>query len=154
MLLLILLLPAVLQMLAMAFDELVFHRRRGLPRWERLGHPLDTATAALCYGWLVWVPRQNPHALTVYVALCAFSCLFITKDEPVHARSCEPAEMWLHSLLFVLHPVVFLCFALIWRQGAALWLLKLELILTLSLLVHQIVYWSLLWQPTANKSRS
>ncbi len=71
----VLLLPAVLQMLAMAFDELVFHRRRGLPRWERLGHPLDTATAALCYGWLVWVPPQSPHALTVYVALCAFFLL-------------------------------------------------------------------------------
>lgn len=148
------LLPAVLQMLAMAFDELVFHRRRGLPRWERIGHPLDTATAALCYGWLVWVTPQSPHALAVYIALCAFSSVFITKDELVHARLCAPAEMWLHSLLFVLHPIVFLAFGLVWWGHTELWLLKLELILTLGLLAHQLVYWSLLWQPTPNQSRS
>ena len=34
----------------MMVDELHFHRRRGLPRWERIGHPLDTATVLVCYG--------------------------------------------------------------------------------------------------------
>jgi len=82
---LLLLLPALLQMLAMAVDEFVFHRRRGLPRWERLGHPLDTLTAAACYGWLAFAPPSESSTLGVYVGLCAFSCLFITKDEFVHA---------------------------------------------------------------------
>jgi hypothetical protein len=36
--------PFALQMCCMAVDEVHFHRQRGLPRWERLGHPLDTLT--------------------------------------------------------------------------------------------------------------
>jgi hypothetical protein len=138
----LLLLPALLQMLAMACDEFVFHRKRGLPRWERLGHPLDTLTAVACYGWIIFTPPTSPHALGVYVALCAFSCLFITKDEFVHARLCEPREAWLHAVLFVLHPIVFLAFGVIWRAQTELWLLKAELVLTLGLLVHQLTYWS------------
>ncbi len=137
----LLLVPAALQMLAMFFDELVFHRARGLPRWERVGHPLDTLTAAACYAWLLRSPPEAPHALAVYVALCAFSCLFITKDEFVHARLCAPTEAWLHGVLFVLHPIVFLAFGVIWRLKLAPWLIAVELGLTLALLLQQVVYW-------------
>ncbi|MEO8903465.1 MAG: hypothetical protein ABI488_14715 [Polyangiaceae bacterium] len=138
----LLLAPAFLQMGGMFFDEFVFHRKRGLPKWERLGHPLDTLTAIACYAWLVLMPPAEPHALAVYVALCLFSCLFITKDEFVHARECEPTEMWLHALLFVLHPIVFLGFGFIWYLGLAPWVVKGELLLTFGLLLHQLVYWS------------
>jgi hypothetical protein len=138
----VLLLPAALQALVMFADEFVFHRRRGLPRWERLGHPLDTLTAALCYCWLVVVPASTASALGIYVALCVFSCLFITKDELVHARLCEPLETWLHAVLFVLHPIVFLAFGLIWYSGAHAWILKAALGSTLALLSYQVVYWN------------
>ncbi len=67
----LLLLPVLMQGLAMFVDEFVFHRRRGLPRWERLGHPLDTLMVALCYGWLVAVPPSHARALGTYVRLCA-----------------------------------------------------------------------------------
>jgi hypothetical protein len=145
----LLLIPAVLQMVVMVFDEFVFHRQRGLPRWERVGHPLDTLSAMLCYGWLVLTPPNGSHGIGIYVALCAFSCLFITKDEFVHARLCEPTETWLHALLFVLHPIVFLAFGVIWQQGHAPWIARLELLLTLGLLTHQVVYWSLPWRSAA-----
>jgi hypothetical protein len=138
----LLLLPAILQGLAMSVDEFVFHRRRGLPRWERVGHPLDTLTAAACYGWLLAVPASEPHALGVYVTLSAFSCLFITKDEIVHARLCEPLESWLHAVLFVLHPIVFLAFGLIWVSGSDAWALQGALVSTLVLFTYQIVYWN------------
>ncbi len=138
-----LLLPAALQGLAMFVDEFVFHRKRGLPRWERLGHPLDTLTVASCYGWLVAVPPSYPHALGVYVGLCAFSCLFITKDEIIHAKVCEPFETWLHAVLFVLHPIVFLGFGMIWFSGAGAWVLKGALASTLALLAYQFSYWNL-----------
>ncbi|MEP7052538.1 MAG: hypothetical protein ABJB12_19380 [Pseudomonadota bacterium] len=147
----LLLLPAALQGLVMLADELVFHRKRGLPRWERLGHPLDTLTAALCYGWLAAVPATGANAISVYVALCAFSCLFITKDEFVHARLCEPLETWLHALLFVLHPVVFLGFFLIWYSGNQEWVIRGELGGTLALFTYQVAYWN--WRgssPTAS----
>src|SRR4051812_28762958 len=98
----------------MLADELIFHRKRGLPRWERLGHPLDTLSALVCYAFLISVAPTRPHALAIYVGLCAFSCLFITKDEFVHARHCEPFETWLHAVLFVLHPTVFVAFGWVW----------------------------------------
>jgi hypothetical protein len=144
----LLLLPAALQMLVMFFDEFVFHRARGLPRWERVGHPLDTLTAVACYGWLVRTPPDSPHALPVYVALCAFSCLFITKDEFIHARLCTPMETWLHGVLFVLHPIVFLSFGVIWQRRLAPRLIAIELALTLALLLQQALYWRYFAQPT------
>ncbi|MEI9949336.1 MAG: hypothetical protein WDO74_10225 [Pseudomonadota bacterium] len=147
----LLLVPVVLQMLAMFVDEFVFHRARGLPRWERIGHPLDTLTAALCYGWLVLVPPSAPHALGVYVGLCAFSCLFITKDEFVHARLCEPLETWLHAVLFVLHPLVFLAFGVVWWSTESAWLLQTELLLTVGFAVYQLSYWTL-WSPRWSKT--
>ena len=101
---LFLLLPFVLQTLCMAVDELHFHRQRGLPRWERLGHPLDTLTVVACYAWLFFTPPST-LSITVYAGLSVFSSLFITKDEWVHNRYCGPAECWLHTLLFILHPL-------------------------------------------------
>jgi len=139
----LLLLPALLQALAMFVDEFVFHRKRGLPRWERLGHPLDTLTAALCYGWLVAAPPSQAHALGIYVGLCAFSCLFITKDEIVHSKLCDPLEAWLHAVLFVLHPIVFVGFGLVWRSGTDAWVLKGALGSTLALFAYQLLYWNL-----------
>ncbi len=138
-----LLLPALLQALAMFVDEFAFHRRRGLPRWERLGHPLDTLTAAACYGFLVAVPPTAPHAVAIYVGLCAFSCLFITKDEIVHATRCEPLETWLHAVLFVLHPIVFLAFGWLWFFGIEAWLTPCALASTLALAAYQFAFWNL-----------
>jgi hypothetical protein len=145
----LLVLPAVLQGLAMFADELVFHRKRGLPRWERLGHPLDTLTVAACYGWLVAVPASHRHAIGIYVGLCAFSCLFITKDEFVHSKLCEPLENWLHALLFVLHPIVFLGFGLIWFWDVDAWISRGALASTLALVVYQVVYWNVRFEPKA-----
>jgi hypothetical protein len=143
--------PVISQMLAMFADEFIFHHRRGLPRWERIGHPLDTLSAALCYGWLVVVPATAPHALSVYVGLCAFSCVLITKDEFVHARLCEPSEAWLHAVLFVLHPLVFLALGMVWASADSAWLLKAELLLTVGFAAYQLGYWTL-WRPRWSKN--
>lgn len=141
--------PALLQMLAMAADEGIFHRRRGLPLWERIGHPLDTLTVAACYAWLIKVPPTAPHALLGYVSLAAFSSLFITKDEFVHSAVCNAQETWLHALLFVLHPIVFMAFYVIWVAGEHLWIVQVQFGLTLALVVYQVVYWSILWKRFA-----
>src|ERR1051325_10514494 len=101
----------------MVVDEVWYHRRRGLPRWERLGHPLDTLTVAIVYAWALAHPHPERGGLAGYVALAAFSCLFVTKDEPIHRRVCSAGETWLHAVLFILHPVVFLAFGLLWLDG-------------------------------------
>ena len=135
------LVPAALQAIVMLFDEGWFHRRRGLPRWERIGHPLDTATVAACYAWLSVARPSSPASLPIYVALAAFSCLFVTKDEVVHAHLCTRAEHWLHALLFVLHPIVLAAFAFAWMRSE-IWMIRAQLGLTLALAAWQIGYWN------------
>src|SRR6266511_3179227 len=110
--------PFTLQTFCMAVDEFYFHRRRGLPRWERLGHPLDTLTALACFVWLLSA-APSALSLSVYVCLSVFSCLFVTKDEPVHSKHCSPNEQWLHALLFSLHPLVLLSAGLLELHMAA-----------------------------------
>jgi hypothetical protein len=140
------LVPLVLQAAAMFFDEVHFHRQRGLARWERVGHPLDTCTVLACFGLALAAPPTT-RWLSVYVALGAFSCLFITKDEPVHARECSPGEHWLHAVLFVLHPIVLASVALLWFEG---WrsLIVGQVALTFAFGLYQIVYWNLTWRPS------
>lgn len=132
---------AGLQASAMFVDEGHFHASRQLPRWERLGHPLDTLSVALCYGWLSVASPRAPHALAVYVALAAISCLLVTKDEVVHARLCTPAEHWLHAVLFVLHPIVLAAFAMAWLEGSRA-LVAGQLALTVAFGTYQLVRWN------------
>ena len=66
-----------------------------------------------CFSVLVFAP-VTPFFVGLYAALGLFSCLFVTKDEFVHAKECVAGEQWLHALLFVLHPVILLSGALCW----------------------------------------
>jgi len=134
----------------MLIDELYFHRRRGLPRWERVGHPLDTLSVLGCYVFALAI-APSPAALGGFVALAVFSCLLVTKDEWVHAQHCQPAEQWLHSVLFVLHPIVLGIAALLWqRQDRTL--LWLSATLTLGFGLHQALYWNVPWKKLFQRS--
>jgi 2-polyprenyl-6-hydroxyphenyl methylase/3-demethylubiquinone-9 3-methyltransferase len=137
----LLLAPLAIQGAVMLIDELVFHRRRGLPRWERIGHPLDTLTVAAALGWLIAVPPSRP-ALSVYVGLAVFSTLFVTKDEAVHARLCGAGEHWLHALLFALHPIVLGALGILWWTGAHPTVLSIQLFATLAFGLYQAIYWN------------
>jgi 2-polyprenyl-6-hydroxyphenyl methylase/3-demethylubiquinone-9 3-methyltransferase len=134
--------PLALQAVAMVVDEGVFHRRRQLPRWERIGHPLDTLTIVACLAWLLGVPPTAPHALTGYVALAIASTLFVTKDEAVHASQCSPGEHWLHAVLFSLHPIVLAALGWLWWHGESGWLVA-QLAVTATFGVYQVVYWNI-----------
>ncbi len=110
---LIVLLPFIIQGLAMAVDEFYFHHKRGLGLWEKIGHPLDTITVLSVYFFCLLVPAQG-MALIMYVVLAGFSCLFVTKDEFVHQKLCSWAEQWLHSILFLTHGLTFVALAFVW----------------------------------------
>ncbi len=133
----------------MFFDEFYFHRQRGLQLWERIGHPVDTASVLLCFSYLVFAPQAS-FSLAIYIGLAAFSCLLVTKDEFVHTQACKAQENWLHSVLFVLHPIVFLSAYFIWLEHSnaaagseLLWLgLKGQILIVLSFGVFQTVYWN------------
>jgi hypothetical protein len=165
-----LLLPFAVQTVCMAVDEFYFHRQRSLPRWERLGHPLDTLTVLLCWGF-IWFAPPRGGLITIYIALSLFSCLFVTKDEWVHKQHCRAGEQWLHALLFVLHPLLMLSAGLLWPalhrdNGAAPasgWIaytgfegsfFAVNLLLTLMFGLYQLLYWNLLWKANSSITKS
>ncbi len=156
------LIPFALQALAIGLDEVLFHRRRGLPRWERIGHPIDTFTVLLCMGYVLFVPYSK-EAILPYALLAIFSSLMVTKDEFVHKEHCPASEQWLHAVLFILHPITLLSAALIWpsAQGVetAAWLsswlevreflhsfLNLQFIAMSLFMAYQVVYWNFIWK--------
>lgn len=105
--------PFALQAAAIVFDEGYFHIRRGLPKWERIGHPIDTLSVLICMGYVIWVPFTTT-TLIGYCCLAAFSSLLVTKDEFVHTEHCPAAENWLHAVLFTLHPITLTAAGFIW----------------------------------------
>jgi len=148
---LLLVVPTVVQGLAMSVDEGWYHRRRGLPRWERIGHPLDTLTVVACYAWTLAFSFEHAGAPLAYAILAVFSCVFITKDEFIHASRCSPGEIWLHSVLFVLHPIVLGATGYLWFLGGHRALIVGQLVIALGFAAYQFVYWRFLWQaPQSN----
>ncbi len=137
----LLLISFLVQGLVMMIDEFYFHRKRGLPRWERIGHPLDTMTVILCLSY-VKLSSFNEYSCMIYFALFIFSCLVVTKDEWVHQRLCSPFEQWLHALLFILHPVVLFMCGYVWKMGGNLEILNIQLLVLFGFLIYQIVYWN------------
>jgi 2-polyprenyl-6-hydroxyphenyl methylase / 3-demethylubiquinone-9 3-methyltransferase len=139
--------PIAAQALAMVVDEGWFHRRRGLPRWERIGHPLDTLTIVMCLAWLV-ITSPSSTTLGVYIGLATFSTLFVTKDEPVHAKLCGAGEHWLHAMLFVLHPIVLAAFGLLWWCGATTPVVM-QLGVAIAFALYQVIYWNVVRKDPA-----
>jgi len=163
-----LLLPFAVHAGATLVDEFVFHYRRGLPRWERIGHPLDALTALFCLAWVFFAPI-NGTTVTVYVAAAVFSCLFVTKDEWVHTRQCSAGEHWLHGILFLCHSLVLVAAGLIWpalHGEAFLWgaaseaerqILQAGFIGFMSLgfvfFLYETVYWNWFWKGSVRELR-
>ena len=152
--------PGGLLAALMFVDEICFHRRRELPRWERIGHPLDTLSVVICYT-LTLILTPNSQALLIYGLLSVGSCLLVSKDEKVHARRCEAGEHWLHAMLFMLHPLALLGGAVLWlapRAGelgivlsardlaSARFVLVAQVCLALLFGLYQLIYWNVRWR--------
>ena len=154
----LLLLPLVARSFASLVDEFYFHFARGLPRWEHLGHPLDTFSVLAPILWQGFsLPSQrNP---TVYIVAAAFSCVFVIKDEFVHTDVCAPAQH-VHAVLCIVHPLAFAGLVLLWPlyhapagaivgfeqfRGLESALPIQSSILTLYM-IYQAVYWNLIWK--------
>jgi len=155
-------LPFALQAVAIALDEGIFHVRRGLPKWERIGHPLDTLSVLVCMGYVLFVPFST-RSLALYIVLAVFSSFLVTKDEFVHKEHCPAAGNWLHAVLFLLHPVTLACAGFIWPvvQGievtpwisrwlndkdALLFFLQGQFCAMTFFLIYQIVFWNVIWK--------
>lgn len=158
----LILIPFIVQLIAMSVDEGYFHLKRGLPKWERIGHPIDTLSVLLCFLFVLFVPFSS-GMLKVFIGLCVISCLLVTKDEFVHKHHCPASENWLHALLFINHPIILTATGLIWyalKEQAQIswigqWLSQKEMLHTFLIIqaagstlfmIYQIVYWNFIWQ--------
>lgn len=156
------LLPFALQAICMIFDEGYFHIRRGLPLWERIGHPIDTLSVLLCMGFVIWAPFSKT-TLILYIVLASFSSLLVTKDEFVHKEHCPGSENWLHAVLFTLHPITLASAGFMWPvvQGVevspwiAKWFsqpdilksfLQTQFAVMALFLAYQILFWNIVWK--------
>ena len=138
--------PFLLQALCMFFDEFYFHRKRGLEKKKKIGHPLDTLTVITCYLFIYFTDYSMNNVL-IFSSLAFFSSLFVTKDEIVHSELCEPKENWLHAILFILHPITFLCAGIIWHaEGKENLFILGQIIILFIVLIYQILYWSIPWK--------
>ena len=136
------------QVIVSVVDEFHYHHKRGLPLWERIGHPLDTLTLIIPLA-LAASASLHAHAVGAFWVLAVFSCIFVTKDEFVHARVCSPGEHWLHSLLFLLHPMMLLSIYAWWcdPSGSQTILLRGLLGMTVAYGLYQVVYWNAVAPP-------
>ena len=139
--------PFLLQGVMMAVDEFYFHHRRGLPRWERLGHPLDSLTFLLCIVFTVNFPFTEENK-NIFLWISIFSCLFVTKDEFIHKKLFSSLEHWLHSLLFILHPIVLICAYHLWKSETPFGVRFLigQMWILIGFLIYQTLYWNILWK--------
>jgi len=154
--------PFLLQTIVIILDEAIFHIKRGLPRWERIGHPLDTLSVIACTAYVLFVPFSS-YSLKGFITLAILSCLFVTKDEFIHKEHCPASEQWLHSLLFLNHPIMLGCLGLIWpvvsNSGVPTWLISwqaaslylyfflvLQGCLMACFCLYQIIYWNFIYE--------
>jgi hypothetical protein len=121
------------------FDEFYFHFKRGLPLWERIGHPIDSLSVLMCLVFLIFAPK-NQTTEFIYIGMALLSCICVTKDEFIHCRLCEPKEMWLHSILFVVHPIVLFTAMNEWEIHTNYLIGGLGAIFCF--MIYQILYWN------------
>lgn len=136
-------LPFLLQGIVMGIDERL-HYKRKMGKWERFGHPLDTLTVLVPFVFVNISPYSEKN-LSLYIFLCTISCFFVTKDEFIHHEVCSAFEQWLHSLLFILHPLVFLSAAIMWKEGGSSFLSLLPYLVG-GFMLYQIFIWSIPWK--------
>lgn len=139
--------PFILQGILMSIDE-VLHMKRGLGTWERLGHPLDTFTVFVPLSFIA-LNEYSIDNLKIYGILSVFSCFFITKDEFVHSTECTKFESWLHSVLFILHPMIFFCSGFLWKDHPDNEFLSYQPLIIGIFMIYQILKWSIPWKKQA-----
>jgi hypothetical protein len=162
-----LLIPFGVQAFLIILDEYVFHIKRSLPKWERIGHPIDTLSVVLCLSLVQLIPYSK-EGLYGYIALAIFSCLLITKDEFVHKHHCLASEQWLHAVLFINHPILLTAIGLFWvclsAEPVPVWLipvsqhkavmqsfLRMQTVFASVFMLYQIIYWNFIWKPKEEK---
>jgi len=135
-----------IQGILMVFDEFYFHHRRGLGKWERIGHPIDTFFFILPFIFCLFSNNSN-----IFIFLSVISTLIITKDEWVHAEESSAIENWLHALLFMIHPVSLYCLYTVWLDQQFDFI-KIQAAIIFAFFLYQIIYWNFIKEKRETSS--
>ncbi len=131
----------LLQGSLMFVDEFKFHRERGLKKWERLGHPIDSLFFLIPFLYTMTYIDTQSQNLYSFIGLCGLSCLTVTKDEFIHAEECAASEHWLHSVLFIIHPVALFGLWLAWKNNFQS-IIQVQSTIIFLFMLYQIIYWN------------
>jgi O-antigen/teichoic acid export membrane protein len=143
----------------MCLDEFYFHHKRKLPKWERLGHPVDTLFFFSCFLIVLFFPMTKLTVILFFI-LSFISSLIIVKDEFIHAKCCCIKENYLHALLFVFHPILLIILFLSWSSFTNSYFSGLEnfnsiivkniiyfqFVTTVLFFIYQIVFWNFIYK--------
>ena len=124
----------------MMIDEFYFHHKRGLKKWESLGHPIDSFFFLITFLFCLTVPYQEKWTW-IFITLSVVSTLIITKDEWIHSEQCSGAENWLHAMLFIIHPIALAGLYYAWTASLQNLILVQTIIITIFFL-YQLIYWN------------
>jgi hypothetical protein len=150
----------------MIFDEFFFHKKRILPKWERIGHPIDTLFILSCFFIITYLPMTKINVI-IYCALSVFSCFIIIKDESIHLKCCDKYEQYLHAILFVLHPILLVILFFSWSSFTKPYINYLEnfssplikniiyfqFISAILFLFYQILFWNFIFKDAEYVSK-
>ena len=128
----------------MLVDEFYFHRKRGLPKWERIGHPIDTIFTLICFAIIIFFPSTRTTFI-IYGIFAIISSLVIIKDEAVHLKYCSKQEQYFHAILFVFHPVLLINLFLGEAFFPSFYIKGIILVQFISMvlfLIYQVLYWN------------
>lgn len=126
----------IFQGLLMFFDEFIFHHQRGLKKWERVGHPIDSF-----FFFLPFAYTQIFSNVEIFIGLCVFSSFLVTKDEFVHHKECGAKEQWLHAVLFLIHPVALYGLWVAWRNDLNQ-IIQIQSAVIFIFMIYQILFWN------------
>lgn len=113
---------------------------------------MDTLSVILPFLYLSFMPYAGHTPLTL-IFLMFFSCVFITKDEWVHAEHSTPGENWLHAFLFMMHPLVFVSAWYLWKEEGPTFAHRLQLGLLFLFFSYQLVYWLIIAEKATKQKR-
>lgn len=135
----------------MFFDEFYYHHKRRLGKWESIGHPIDSFFFLICFGFCALFQISDFH-FYIFIALSIISTLIITKDEWVHSEQSYPTENWLHSILFIIHPVALGALYFAWKFNFKT-VIQVQAFIIAVFMLYQIIYWNFM-QGNQNETKS
>ena len=135
-----------LQVILFHVDEYYFHRKRGLSKYEIASAITDGAFYVLPL-IIATFAKFDSIWKTIFIVLAGISCLSIAKNELFYP-ALQVKERIIHSLLYVLHPILLYSFYISWKGNffdayPNFWILQLLYVaIGFKTVIYQIIYWN------------